>query len=87
MSWKPCRGGRIMLDKSIEISHNSYFDFLEATTIKEKTKIAFRWLKAEEYLGNKKSVISFLGENFIQQSIKSKETYKPFIKYINELKN
>lgn len=87
MSWKPYKGGRVILDKNIEISHNSYFEFQEATTIKEKTKIAFRWLKAEEYLGNKNRVIRFLGENFIQQSIKNKETYKPFLKYFNEFKN
>lgn len=83
MSWKPCRGGRVMLDKAVKNSHELYFAYQEATTIKEQTKIAFKWLKSEQYLGNEIRFLKFIGIDFITQAKKSKDTYKPFLNYLN----
>jgi len=85
MSWKPCRGGRVILDKCIKNSHDCYFAFNEATTIKEKSKIALKWLRADQYLGNEKQLLKFLGNDFIQQCKDSTETYKPFLKALSQL--
>jgi hypothetical protein len=87
MSWKPCRGGRVMLDKFVKDSHECYFLFQEATTIKDKSKIALRWLRAEQYFKNEQRFISFIGNNFIEQCRNSKDTYKPFLKAINLITN
>lgn len=83
MSFKPCRGARILLDKAIESSHNNYFLFHEAKEMKEKTKIAFKWLKSEIYLNREKYFISFLGDEFLKECLTHKETYKPLLKYLN----
>jgi hypothetical protein len=85
MSWKPCRGGNVMLNKFVKDSHECYFLFHEATTIKDKSKIALRWLRAEQYFKNEQRFISFIGSNFIEQCRNSKEAYKPFIKAINSI--
>ena len=87
MSWKPCRGGRVLLDKNIEINHYSFFSFQESTNLKDKTKIAFKWLRAAQYLGDEKRVYSFIGTEFINKAKQSTETYKPFLKYINSIQN
>lgn len=85
MSWKPCRGGRVLLDKAIEKDHKLFFEFNEATSIKEKSKIASSWIRAAKYLGKEKSVLCFLGAEFINQCKQSKDTFKPFLNYINNL--
>ena len=85
MSWKPCRGGRVILDKSIKNSHDCYFAFNEATTIKEKSKIALKWLRADQYLGNERHLLIFWGNEFIQQCKSSPDTYKPFLKALTQL--
>lgn len=85
MSWKPCRGGRIGLDKAIKNSHECFFQFRESESIKDKSKIAFKWYKADEYLGNAGRLLNFFGDHFINQCKQSKDTYKPFLNLINNL--
>lgn len=87
MSWKPCRGGRVMLDNAVEKSHSLYFSYQEATNIKDKSKIAFQWLRAEQYLGNEKRFLKFIGDTFIQNCKQNKDTYKPFLNYLNTIQN
>ena len=79
MSWKPCRGGRMLLDKAVKNSHDCYFEYQTATSLKEKSKIAFKWYKADAYLYPKTNrVIAFLGQAFINECRESNDTYKPF---------
>ncbi len=86
MSWKPCRGGRMLLDKAVKNSHDCYFQFQVATSLKEKSKIAFKWYKADEYLSSKTNgVLRYLGESFINECKQSNETYKPFKNLLNNL--
>lgn len=85
MSWKPCRGGRVLFDKALKNSHECFFEFKEATTIKEKSKIAFKWYRADEYLNKADGVIQFIGEKFISQCLQSKDTYKPFLTLLQSL--
>jgi len=84
MSWKPCRGGNVLLDKAVKQSHELFFKFQETNDLKTKTKIAFQYYKAEEYLGNGKRTISFFGSDFLNKAKSSKETYKPFLRLIDK---
>jgi outer membrane protein assembly factor BamD (BamD/ComL family) len=80
MSWKPCRGGRVLLDKAINDSIEYYHKFNEETSIKEKSKCAFKMLKAAIYLNDQKRTINFFGEQFIAQCKQHQNvTYKPFL--------
>ena len=87
MAWKPCRGNNILFDKAIKNSHECYFEFCEANSIKTKTKIALKWLRAEQYLGNEKRLLTFFGTDFIEECKNNTETYKPFLKALTQLHN
>jgi len=80
MSWKPCRGGRVLLDKYTEQSHSYYFKFYEATTIKEQSKCLFKILQADEYLGRLKQTVKIFEYN-IKELTNKKDVYKPLLKY------
>lgn len=76
-----------MLDKAVQNSHELYFKYQESETIKEQTKIAFKWLRAEQYLGNESRFLNFIGNDFIDKAKENKDTYKPFLNYLNKLTN
>lgn len=86
MSWKPYRGGRVLLDKAINDSMEFYHKFNEETSIKEKSKCAFKMLRAAIYLNDQERTLRFFGDKFIEQCKQHpKETYKPFINLITKL--
>ena len=80
MSWKPCRGSRMALDKAVKDSHECYFKFFETSCFVEKSKIAFKWMKAEMYFGRKPFYM--LGKDFLEQCKTNNKVYKPLLKLL-----
>jgi hypothetical protein len=85
MSFKPCRGNRILLDKNIQISQESYFKFWEIHDIKERSKLAYKWYLADKYLNNLGGFFECV-RDFIKECKNNKEqVYKPFLKLIENV--
>ncbi len=85
MSWKPCRGNRIQLDKAVKDKHECYFKFWQESDFVQKCKLAFKWMKAEKYLSGSYS-FHMLGEEFIEECKSNTKTYKPLVKMFIENK-
>ncbi len=83
MSWKPCRGNRVQLDKAVKDRHECYFEFWQENDFVKKCKLAFKWMKAEKYLSGSYSFY-MLGEEFIDECKANKKTYKPLLKMLIE---
>jgi hypothetical protein len=86
MSWKPCRGGRVLLDRYVNDSIEYYHKFHETNVLKDKSKYAFKMLRAAVYFNDHERTIKFFGAKFIEQCKQHpKETYKPFLNLINKI--
>lgn len=85
MAFKPYRGNRVLLDKNLEIDHNSYFEFYSIHDIKERSKIAYKWYRSAKYL-NRLGFYFQCIEDFKKECLQDKkQVYKPFLKLIENV--
>lgn len=84
MSFKQCKGNRIMLDKAINDSREYYFKFWEDIDFNQKCKSAFKFIKADIYL-NRNDYKSVLENYFLHQLKTDPTAYKPLIRLLIKL--
>lgn len=85
MAYKPHRG-TLLIDKNIQITHECYYEFYRETDTMRKSKIAYKWYRAESYLkyGLKNYYIAI--SDFKNQClIDSTNVYKPFLNLIQNV--
>jgi hypothetical protein len=83
MSWKPCRGGRVALDKAVKDRHEQYFNFYMSVRFIDKCKAAFKWMKAEKYFTGAYQ-FGIFDQSFIDECRANPKTYKPLLRIFKE---
>ena len=85
MSFKPSRG-TLIFNKAIEKSHECYFKYWELTDIKQKSKVFFQMIKADEIIGTtiNKNLSNYKCEvDVFKQNLNI--IYKPLLKILQNV--